>query len=425
MELYSEEIEKDILICILVHDEYSILNKLDKEDFYLPLNQEIFAIMKELNKTDKPINLISVKEMAKSKKMNEMEILKYLTDITRTIVLSNTNYYINKLKNYSVRRQVVCKSRELIKDMYEVDGDEEAEEIKKSCIKKIGEIKISEVKNEGKEMPEVISETMIELQNRYLKRNENKYNTGFFDLDKVTDGLHEQELTIIAARPGVGKTSFALNLMQNISAKGVLSYFVSLEMSEIQLGNRMISSKSSLDSHKLRKGWLDEQDWEKATEAAGKIGDLKIIIDTKSTTIQEIEYKALELKQSKNIELIVIDYLQLLKSKEKTVNREQEVSNISRRLKLLSRDLNIPVIALCQLNRETEKRKRPMLSDLRESGAIEQDADNVIFLYVSEEEKIKQFLMEVEVIIAKQRNGPTGVIRLKFNKKTMTFQNEN
>lgn len=212
-------------------------------------------------------------------------------------------------------------------------------------------------------------------------------------------------------------------MAQNLSKKGVYTYFVSLEMSEIQLGNRLISSSTNIDGHKIRKGWLEAEDFNKIGQVVGKMAEMKMIIDTQSKTIQDIETQSYELKENKNVGLIIIDYLQLLKSKERFNIREQEVADISRRLKLLSRDLNIPIIALCQLNRETEKRKRPMLADLRESGALEQDADNVIFLYASEEEKIKQFLMQVEIIVAKQRNGPTGAIFLKFNRKTMTFEN--
>ena len=241
-------------------------------------------------------------------------------------------------------------------------------------------------------------------------------------MDKVTDGLHEQELTIIAARPGVGKTAFALQMAENISKKGVYTYFASLEMSEKQLGNRIIAREAEIDGNKLRMGWLEETDFEKIGKVASNISNLKMYIDSKSATIQDIEIKATELKQENKLGLIIIDYLQLLKSRNKFNVREQEVAEISRKLKLMSKNLNIPVVALCQLNRETEKRKRPMLSDLRESGSLEQDADNVIFLYVDEEEKM-QVSQTIEVIIAKQRNGPTGTIKMAFNKKQMRFIN--
>ena len=199
--------------------------------------------------------------------------------------------------------------------------------------------------------------------------------------------------------------------------------FASLEMSEKQLGNRMIAREAEIDSHVLRMGWLTDEHLSKIGEKVAEISKMKMVIDSEVTTVQEIESKASELKQDKGLGLIVIDYLQLLKSSIKFNSREQEVADISRRLKLLSKKLDIPIIALCQLNRETEKRRRPLLADLRESGSLEQDADNVIFLYVEEEEKVKNRIICVEIIVAKQRNGPTGTVRIKFNKQQMKFEN--
>lgn len=196
-------------------------------------------------------------------------------------------------------------------------------------------------------------------------------------------------------------------MAEHIAKKGKYTYFISLEMSKKQLGNRIIAREAAIDSHVLRMGWLTEEDFIKINEAASKVADIKMCIDSELTTIQDIESKANELKQEKELGLIVIDYLQLLKSRNKFTNREQEVADISRRLKLLSKELDIPIVALCQLNRETEKRRRPLLADLRESGSLEQDADNVIFLYIEEEEKVKNRVIDVEAIVAKQRNGPT------------------
>ena len=196
-------------------------------------------------------------------------------------------------------------------------------------------------------------------------------------------------------------------MAEYIAKKGKYTYFVSLEMSEKQLGNRMIAREADIDSHVLRMGWLSEENFAQIGKVAGEISDIKMCIDSKITTIQDIEAKANELKQNKKLGLIVIDYLQLLKSKNKFNNREQEVADISRRLKILTKKLDIPIVALCQLNRETEKRKTPILADLRESGSLEQDADNVIFLYIADEEKQKSTVINVDVIIAKQRNGPT------------------
>lgn len=425
MEIYSREVEESVLGNIIMFPECNRhIKQIDKTDFYILENKIIFEIIQELLNQNEPIEILSITEKAKSKGKKQNEVLKYLTKITESAITSTTiEYYIRKLKNYSVRRQLLQKNREIEKLIQEATGDEEAGELKKRAMLEIAEVKTSQTNLKEKEMSSIIAKTTEEIEKRYLEKDKNKYETGFYDLDKITDGLHEQELTVIAARPGVGKTSFALNIAQKIAKKEIYTYFVSLEMSEVQLGSRLIASSTTIDGHKLRKGWLEEEDWLKVGQAANELSDLQMIIDTQSTTVQDIETKAYELKENKNIGLIIIDYLQLLKNKEKFSIREQEVADISRRLKLLSRDLSIPVIALCQLNRETEKRKRPMLSDLRESGAIEQDADNVIFLYATEEEKIKQFLMDVEVIVAKQRNGPTGAIFLRFNKKTMTFLN--
>ena len=184
----------------------------------------------------------------------------------------------------------------------------------------------------------------------------------------------------------------------------------------------MISSRSGIDSHKLRSGWLSTDEFDKIGIASMELANLNMIVDDKSVTIQEIELKACQLKEKKNIGLIVIDYLQLLKSKNKFSIREQEVAEISRKLKLLSKDLNIPIIALCQLNRESLKKTRPTNADLRESGSLEQDADNIIFIYTDEEDFSKKVL-DVELIISKQRNGPTGTIKVRFDRKTMTFSN--
>lgn len=341
------------------------------------------------------------------KKYDGSKLLAELIRITDSLAISsNIEYYIKILKNLSARRQIYFKASEVCKEILEVETDKNETDIKNEVIQKFINIKIQ--KNESdREMKEVMIQTLVDIEKKFQKRDDLTYRTGYLDVDKVTDGLHEQELTIVAARPGVGKTAFALQMAENIAKKGVYTYFVSLEMSEKQLGNRIIAREAEIDGHKLRMGWLETGDFEKIGKVASTISEIKMSIDSKSATIQDIEARAMELKQDKNLGLIIIDYLQLLKSKNKHNSREQEVAEISRKLKLLSKNLNIPVVALCQLNRETEKRKRPMLSDLRESGSLEQDADNVIFLYVAEEEKIKQFMIDVEVIIAKQRNGPT------------------
>ena len=423
-KLYSEDVERNILGCMLVFDEnHRYIKKIEEEDFAIGIHRTIFKLIQELNKEEKPIELLSVKEKAKNNNLNEKEIFNYLINITSNLITSSTfEFYLKKLKNYSVRRKIIKKSRELMQSMYEFNSEENAEEIKKNAINAITDIKIDDIDTSSDDMNEVMTESFKDIENKYANRNDNKYKTGFFELDKVTDGLHEQEFTIIAARPGLGKTSIALNIAENISKKGVITYFCSLEMSKKQLGNRLISSRTNIDSHRIRSGWLESEDFQKIVIAMDELSKLKLLIDTQSKTVQDIEIKAYELKEKQNIGLIIIDYLQLLKSKNKFNIREQEVAEISRKLKLLSRDLNIPVIALCQLNRESLKRTRPTNADLRESGSLEQDADNIFFIYADDEEREKK-VVETEIIVSKQRNGPTGTIRLKYDKKTMTFRN--
>lgn len=423
-KLYSEDVEKNVLGCMLVFNEnHRYIKKLEEEDFVIAIHRTIFKLIQELDKEEKPIEILSVKEKAKNNNLNEKEIFNYLINITSNLITSSTfEFYLKKLKNYSVRRKIIKKSRELMQSMYEFNSEENAEEIKKNAINTITDIKIDDIDTSSDDMNEVMTESFKDIENKYANRNDNKYKTGFFELDKVTDGLHEQEFTIIAARPGLGKTSIALNIAENISKKGVITYFCSLEMSKKQLGNRLISSRTNIDSHRIRSGWLESEDFQKIVIAMDELSKLKLLIDTQSKTVQDIEIKAYELKEKQNIGLIIIDYLQLLKSKNKFNIREQEVAEISRKLKLLSRDLNIPVIALCQLNRESLKRTRPTNADLRESGSLEQDADNIIFIYADDEEREKK-VVETEIIVSKQRNGPTGTIKLKYDKKTMTFRN--
>ena len=421
--LYSEDIEKSIISCLATLKECcKYIKRIEIDDFAIGIHQVIFSIIKMLYSNEGTIDIITIKEKAKEMGQDENRIFKYLVEISELFyVSSNIESYIQKLKTYKTKREILKKAREIQDYIYASGTEIESAELKKESIKKLTDISINKTNTEHEEMKNVIMESMKSIEDRYIKRDDNTYKTGFWDLDKITDGLHEQEFTIIAARPGCGKTAFALNMAENISEKGVQTYFVSLEMSDKQLGNRLISSRSGIDSHKLRCGWLEDEDFKKIMEVNSELSDLKMIIDTTSKTIQDIELRAIELKETKNIGLIIVDYLQLLKSKEKFNIREQEVADISRKLKLLSRDLNIPVIGLCQLNRETEKRKKPVLADLRESGSLEQDADNVIFLYIAEEEKIKQFSINVETIVAKQRNGPTGSVFLGFNRKTMKF----
>lgn len=406
--LHSDEAEINVIASILViQDNSKYINSLETQDFYSKTNKAIFSLMKELNDKDETVDLLTVKELGVTKKFNGIKLLETMTDMTDKLVYAgNIDKYIKILKNLSVKRKIFNTAKKVCEEISEVDPNKDEIEVKNEVVQKFLNIKTNK-KNSNAEMKDVMLETLKDIDDKYQKRDDYSLRTGYLDLDKIIEGLHEQELTLLGARPGVGKTAFSLQMAEHIAKKGVYVYFVSLEMSRKQLGNRIIAREAEIDSHVLRMGWLTEENFAKINEVAGNVADIKMCIDSESTTIQDIEDKANELKQEKNLGLMVIDYLQLLKSRNKFTNREQEVADISRRLKLLSKELDIPVVALCQLNRETEKRRRPLLADLRESGSLEQDADNVIFLYVDDEEKVKNRVIDVEVIVAKQRNGPT------------------
>ena len=406
--LHSDEAEVNVIASILViQDNSKYINSLETQDFYSKTNKAIFSLMKELNDKDETVDLLTVKELGVTKKFNGIKLLETMTDMTdRLVYAGNIDKYIKILKNLSVKRKIFNTAKKVCEEISEVDPNKDEIEVKNEVVQKFLNIKTNK-KNSNAEMKDVMIETLKDIDDKYQKRDDYSLRTGYLDLDKIIEGLHEQELTLLGARPGVGKTAFSLQMAEHIAKKGVYVYFVSLEMSRKQLGNRIIAREAEIDSHVLRMGWLTEENFAKINEVAGNVADIKMCIDSESTTIQDIEDKANELKQEKDLGLMVIDYLQLLKSRNKFTNREQEVADISRRLKLLSKELDIPVVALCQLNRETEKRRRPLLADLRESGSLEQDADNVIFLYVDDEEKVKNRVIDVEVIVAKQRNGPT------------------
>lgn len=422
--LASKEAEESIIAMLITdNDNHKYIKNICEQDFYYLQNQKIFEIIKELYEKEENIDVISIKEKGITKKYNGQALMETLIRTTDSLpFVTNIEKTLDILKNLSMKRKIQKLAKDIYEEMIDIDIYTNETEIKNEVIQKFKNLKTTE-KTKIIEMTDVIFETMKDLDEKYKKRNDLSYRTGYLELDNIIEGLHEQEFTIIAARPGIGKTAFALQMAEHIAKKGKYTYFVSLEMSAKQLGYRTISRKANIDSHKLRMAWLEDSDFEKIVNVAGKVSEIKMCIDTESTTIQNIENRANELKIEKDLGLIIIDYLQLLKSKTKFSNREQEVADISRKLKILSKNLNIPVVALCQLNRETEKRKEPILADLRESGSLEQDADNVIFLSVDEDEEVKNRIINVNVKIAKQRNGPTGKIKIKFNKKQMKFEN--
>ena len=340
--------------------------------------------------------------------------------------------YIKIVEEKAIRRRLIDTSAEIATEGYNSQND--ISEILDNAEKKILNVVKSKKGTEFKSIQEVLYKAQNDLEKLAQTKGEiTGLATGFYDLDKITSGFHENELIIIAARPAMGKTAFALNLASNIAIQsGKTVALFNMEMGAEQLINRMLSSIGQIEGKKFRTGHLENEDWKKLNEAISKLAETKIFIDdTPGMTIGEIRAKCRRLASSeKGLGIVIIDYLQLISGSARYAgNRQQEVSEISRSLKTLAMELKIPVIALAQLSRTVEGRedKRPLLSDLRESGSIEQDADIVAFLYrddyYTKETSIDENTSKSEFIIAKHRNGPTTTVDLIFKRNTSTFVN--
>ena len=411
--MYDEEIERTVLYYLIFENEQINVNG---NDFFFPKHKQIINAIQQIKSKKEEVNILSIKNAIKGK---DTEILKYISIIAESKFGSSIEYAYKELKRLSKKRKLLKLSKEIQEDI------EEEKEPEIYIEKKIKEL--NEINQEGekeKTFLDIVCETSDIIEKKRLQGSEYdyKYLTGIFDLDKVTNGLHEEELTIIGARPGVGKTTFALQIAHKIAKKGTPVAIISLEMSETQIVQKLISKVSNVDSNKLRTGNLDILEQEKIAMAEGEISNLPFFINTRVRNIQEIETYARRLKNRNNLGLLIIDYIQLVKSKNKFNSREQEVAEISRSLKLLSLELKIPIIGLCQLNRNAA-RTEPTLADLRESGAIEQDADNVIFIYKENDNEEEQLVENVVIDLQKQRAGGLTKVTVRFDKKVSEFRN--
>ena len=407
---------------------------LTPESFYNEKNGKIFATMVALMEEKTPIDLTTVTSYLKKRnELTEVGGVEYLTEILNFVpTASNIDYYIQTVEESSILRRLIETATEIATEGYRTD--ETVNEILDSSEKKILNI----VKNRKSSEFRTIKDVLIKTQSDLERLSENKGEitglaTGWYDFDKLTTGLHPNEFIIIAARPAMGKTAFALNLATHAAMTQDKSVAVfNLEMSAEQLAMRILSSVGQLEGFKLRTGNLMNNDWKRINEASSQLSNTNLVIDdTPGITIGEIRAKCRRLASSeKGLSLVIIDYLQLISGgKNYGANRQQEVSDISRSLKTLAMELNVPVIALSQLSRSVEGRedKRPLMSDLRESGSIEQDADIVAFLYrddyYNKEARTEDNNSISELIIGKHRNGPTATIELLFKKNTSTFVN--
>ena len=398
------------------------------EDFYSRQYGILFETMLEMNDSGQPVDLVTLQDRLKSKDVPpEVASLEFVRDlITAAPTSANIKYYANIVAQKSTLRKLIRLNEEIANNCYA--GQESLEFILEDTEKRMFEL--LQRRNSGDLVP--IRQVVMNAMDRIESASKNKGNvtgipTGFTDLDYQTAGMQPSDLVLIAARPSMGKTAFVLNIAQHVAFVQNLPVVIfSLEMSKEQLVNRMFSLESRVDAQKLRTGQLSDQDWEKLIESAGVIGRSKLMIDdTPGISVAELRSKCRKLKLEHGLSMIIIDYLQLMSGSGRSDSRQQEISDISRSLKALARELQCPVIALSQLSRAVEQRPdhRPMLSDLRESGAIEQDADVVLFIYRDDyynEDSEKKGV--ADIIIAKQRNGSIGTVSLAWIASLTKFE---
>ena len=429
---HDEDAEQAVLGSMLTDNDavMAAVEVLKEDAFYREDNKIIYQAILNLYSKSEPIDIITLKHELESTEKNEQaggyQYLASLPDKVPTT--ANVQKYIKIVEEKSVLRNLIKTANEIIELGY--NPTEDVEDIMDGAEKKIFDIMQSKNTKSYTPIKDVLVESFTNLEKLY---NQKQHVTGvptqFYDLDDKTAGLHGSELILVAARPAMGKTAFALNIATNAALRANVPVAIfSLEMSKDQLVNRMLCSEAMVDSNKVRTGKLDEEDWTKLAEAIGPLSEAGVYIDdTPGISVMEIRTKCRKLKMEKNIGLVVIDYLQLISgSNKRNGSREQEISEISRSLKVLAKELNVPVIALSQLSRAVEQRDdhRPMLSDLRESGAIEQDADIVMFLYRDDYYNKESAEKDIaEVIIAKQRGGSTGTVKLYWMGNYTKFVN--
>lgn len=422
------EAEQAVLGAILLNPDVltNVNERIRAEDFYRQGHQRLFQVMNELAEKREPIDLVTLTALLQDKNLlEEVGGVSYLTEIAALVpAISNVDYYAKIVETKSMQRNLIRTASEIIGEAY--TSEEDITHIMESAEKKILDIAKRRIKGSFTPIKEVLVESYEQIEAlHYNKGGLKGLPTGFIDLDKMTSGFQKSDLIIVAARPSMGKTAFALNVAQNVATRtGETVAIFSLEMSSAQLVMRMIASEGNIDAQAFRTGNLNEEDWEKLTMSIGTLSEASIFIDdTPGITIFDIRAKLRRLQAEHGLGLVMIDYLQLISGRG-IESRQQEISEISRSLKLMAREFNVPIIALSQLSRAVEQRqdKRPMLSDLRESGSIEQDADMVAFLYRDDyynEESEKKNI--AEIIIGKQRNGPVGRVELLFLKNYNKF----
>ena len=428
---YSTEAERSVIGSMLM-DKDAITTAAEiviGDDFYSQQYGRIFETMVELHNEGKPVDLVTLQDKLKEKDLPpELSSIEFIRELMSSVPTSaNVKSYANIVKEKALLRRMIKVTENITNTCYL--GKEPVEDIMADTEKQIFDLLQNRSGGEYVSIKDIVISTIESIEN--AAKNGGRVtgvSTGFYDLDYKTAGFQPSDLILVAARPSMGKTAFVLNVAEHAAVKeNVATAIFSLEMSKEQLVKRILSMNSKVDSQAMRTGDLQDEDWIKLVESAKDIGNSKLIIDdTPGISISELRSKCRKYKLEHDLGLVIIDYLQLMSGGKRAESRQQEISEISRSLKALAREINVPVVALSQLSRAVEQRpdKRPMLSDLRESGAIEQDADVVMFIYRDDYyNKDSEEAGVSEIIIGKQRNGPTGTVKLAWLSQYTKFAN--
>jgi replicative DNA helicase len=431
------DLEESVLGALMLEKDAltDVIDILKPENFYKDANKEIYQSIIDLFNESEPIDLLTVtSQLKKNGKLEYVGGSFYVTQLTtRVNSASNIEYHARIILEQSIKRQLIEVSGEVQKDAYEDTTD--VFDLLDNTEQSLFDISESHIRKNYSQVKGLMKEAIDELQAKKTRKDGiTGVPTGFIDLDNITSGWQPSDLVIIAGRPSMGKTALVLSKMRNASIDHEMPIALfSLEMSSLQIVNRLISSEAELDSDKIKKGNLKDYEWQQLLHKTDQLNNAKIFIDdTPALTILELRAKSRRLKSQHDIQCIIVDYLQLMSGEygKSSGNREQEIASISRSLKAIAKELNVPVLALSQLSRAVETRggdKRPVLSDLRESGSIEQDADMVLFIYradrydITEDEDGNLTAGVAEVLLRKNRNGPTGKVKLKFIERYAKF----
>lgn len=436
---HSSEAERAVLGAILLDNELfdQTSEILTKNDFYLESNRNIFSTMEGLSSSFRTIDSLTIKEeLQKDNRLEAVGGVAYIASLLDGVPrVSSIDHYARIVKEKALLRRLVHSANEIL--LRSISNEEDPLDLLERAEKSIFDISQEKIKGGFIQLQDLLTESYEKIESLYERKELiTGISTGFVDLDRLTSGLQPSDLIIVAARPGLGKTSLVINVAQHaaIQNEKVIGIF-SLEMAAQQLVTRMLCAEARVDSHKVRSGFLSKEDWNRLAKTMSKLARAQIFIDdTPGISIVEMRSKARRLKAEHGLDLLIVDYLQLMSgsstdSRIRHENRQQEISSISRALKGLAKELQVPVICVSQLSRAPEQRRgdhRPQLSDLRESGAIEQDADLVLFIYREDLYKKEEDFEDkgvVQIIIGKQRNGPTGVVKLVFIDQWTKFEN--